>query len=93
MKTRNLTQIHAQNDPISHRIHGFSFRDFDDEDEIQDVISPYSLDQFLISNTPQMQKCVKKLKKSKDSQIMVSRQFDLLENPRVDFRCEEQFSL
>ena len=39
---------------------------------IQDVISPYSLDQFLISNTPRTQKHVKKVKKSKDSQIVVS---------------------
>ena len=34
---------------------------------IQDVISPYSLDQFLISNAPQTQKRVKKAKKSNDS--------------------------
>ena len=40
------------------------------------MISPYSLDQFLISNTPQTRKRVKKVKKSKDSQIGVSRQFD-----------------
>ena len=76
MKTHNLTQSRAQINPINRRIHGFSFRDFEDEDGIQDVISPYSIDQFLISNTPQMQKCVKKVKKSKDSQIVVSRQFD-----------------
>ena len=66
MKTRNLTQSRAQNDPINCRIHGYPFRDFEDEDGIQDVISPYSLDQFLISNTPRTQKQVKKLKKSKD---------------------------
>ena len=67
MKTHNLTQSHARNDPINHRIPGFSFRDFEDEDGIQDVISLYSLDQFLISNTRQMKKRVKKVKKSKDS--------------------------
>ena len=44
MKTRNLSQSRARNDPINHRIHGFSFRDFEDKDRIQDVISPYSLD-------------------------------------------------
>ena len=76
MKTHNLTQSRARNDPINHQIHSFSFRDFEDEDGIQDVISPYSLDQFLISNTPRTQKRVKKVKKSKDSQIVVSRQFD-----------------
>ena len=73
MKTRNLTQSRALNDPINRRIHGFSFRNFEDEDGIQDVISPCSLDQFLISNTHRTQKRVKKVKKSKDSQIVVSR--------------------
>ena len=76
MKTCNLTRSRARNDPINRRIHDFSFRDFEDKDDIQDVISPYSLDQFLISSTPRTRKCVKKVKKSKDSQIVVSRQFD-----------------
>ena len=49
--------------------------------------------EFLISNTPRMQKRVKKVKKSKDSQIVASRQFNLLENPRVDFRREEHSNL
>ena len=73
MTTRNLTQSRAQNDLINRRIHGFSFHDLENEDVIQDVISPYSFDQILISNTPRTQKWVKKLKKSKDSQIVVSR--------------------
>ena len=93
MKTCTLTQSHARNDPINHRIHGFSFYDFEDEDGVQDVISPYSFDQILISNTPWTQKWVKKLKKSKDSQIVVSRQFDLLKNLRMIFRCEEHSNL
>ena len=76
MKTHNLTQSHARNDLINRRIHGFSFHDFEDEDGVQDVISPYSLDQILISNTPRTRKRVKKLNKSKDSQIVVSRQFN-----------------
>ena len=76
MKTCNLTQSCTRNDPINHRIQGFSFRDFEDEDGIQDVISPYSLDQFMNSNTPWTQKHVKKVKKSKDSQIVVCGQFD-----------------
>ena len=83
MKTRNLTQSRARNDLINRHIHGFSFRDFEDEDGIQDVISTCSLDQFLISNTPRTRKRVKKVKKSKDSHIVVSRQFDLLKNPMV----------
>ena len=65
MKTRNLTQSRARNDLINRRIHGYSFHDFKDEDDIPDVISPNSLDQILISNTPRTQKRVKKLKKSK----------------------------
>ena len=76
MKTRNLTQSRAWNDPINRRIHGYSFRYFEDEDGVQDVYSLYSLDQILISNAPQMQKRVKKAKKLKDSRIVVSRQFD-----------------
>ena len=88
MKTGNLTQSRAKNDLINRRIHGYSFHDLEDEEGVQDVISPYSLDQILISNTPRMWKPVNKLKKSKDSQIVVSRQFDLLENPRMPLRRE-----
>ena len=51
---------------------------------IQDVISPYSLNQFLISNTPRMQKHVNKVKKSKDSRIVVSRQFDFTRKSKVN---------
>ena len=93
MKTGNLTQSHAQNDPINRRIHGFSFRDFKNEDGIQDVISPHSFNQILISNTPPTRKWVKNLEKSKDSHIVVSRQFDLLENPRIHFSCEKHLNL
>ena len=93
MKTRNLTQSRAQNDPINRQIHGFSFPDFEDEDGIQDVISPYSLDQILISNTPRTWKRVKKQKKSKDSQIVVSRQFGFLKNLRMVLRLEEHSNL
>ena len=49
---------------------------------IQDVTSPYSLDQFLISSTPQTPKHVKKAKKSKDSQIVVSRQSDFTQKSK-----------
>ena len=76
MKTRNLTQNSPLNDPINRWMHGFSFRDFEYEDGVQDVISPYPLDQFSISNTPRMWKRVKKGKKLIDSWIVVSRQFD-----------------
>ena len=53
--------------------------------EIQDVISPYSLDQFLISSTPQTWKRVKKRKKSNDTSIVVSRQFDLSRKSKGEF--------
>ena len=49
---------------------------------IQDVISPYSLDQFLISNAPWTRKHVNKAKKSNDSRIVVSRQFDFTQKSK-----------
>ena len=67
MTTRNLTQSSPRNDPINRRMHGFSFRDFEDEDGVQDVIDPYPLDQFSISNAPRTRKCVKKRNKSMDA--------------------------
>ena len=73
MKTRNLTQISPLNDPINRRMHGYSFRDFEDKDDVQDVISPCPLDQFFISNTLRTRKRVKKGKESIDSWIVVSR--------------------
>ena len=59
MKTRNLTQSSLRNDPINRRIHGFLFRVFEDEIEVQDVISPLSFDQTLISSIPWLRKCIK----------------------------------
>ena len=64
MKTRNLTQISLRNDPINLRMHGFSFRIFEDEIEVQDVISLKSLDQTLISSIPWMRKCINNTRKS-----------------------------
>ena len=52
MKSCNTTQISFRNDPINRRMHGFSFHIFEDEDGVQDMISPSSLDQFLISDAP-----------------------------------------
>ena len=40
-------------------MHGFSFRVFEDEIEVEDVISPLSLDQILISSIPWMRKGIK----------------------------------
>ena len=67
MKTCNLTQSSLRNDPIIRRMHGFSFRVFEDEIEVQDVISPRSPDQNLISSTPWTRKRVKNMKKSNDT--------------------------
>ena len=47
MKTGNLTQSSPRNDPINRQMQGFSFRIFEDEDGVQDVIFSFSLDQTL----------------------------------------------
>ena len=80
MQTHNLTQSSLRNDPINRRMHGFSFRIFEDEVEVQDVISPRSLDQILISSTPWMRKRVKNARKLIGAEIMVYKQFDYLKN-------------
>ena len=85
MKTRNLTQSSLRNDPINHRMHGFSLRVFEDEIEVQDVISPQSLDQIPISSILWTRKRVKNARKSIGAQIVVSKQFDYLENSRAVF--------
>ena len=90
MKTWNLTQSSLRNDPINCRMHGFSFHVFEDKIEVEDVISPRSFVQILISSTPWTQKWVKNGKKSNGTQIVVSRQFDYLENSRAVFSIEEQ---
>ena len=59
---------------------------------IQDVISPYSLAQFLISNAPPMRKRVKKANKSYDSRIVVSRQFDFTKKFKGKFSSWRTFS-
>ena len=93
MKTRNLTQSSLRNDPINRRMHGFSFRIFEEEDEVQDVISPHSFNQILISNPPRTRKRVKKRSKSMDAWIVVSRQFDFTRKSKGTFLFEEQFYL
>ena len=85
MKKSNLTQSSLQNDPINRQMHGFSFRIFEDKVEVQDVISPRSLDQILISSTPWTHKRVKNAMKSIGTRIVVSKQFNYLENSRASF--------
>ena len=86
MKTRNLTQSTPWNDPINYRMHGYSFHDLEDEDGVQDVISPHSFYQFWISNAPQMRKCVKKRNKLMDAWIVVFKQFDFTRKSKCSFR-------
>ena len=50
MKSRNLTQSSLRNDPINLRMQGFSFRIFEDESGVHEVISSFSLDQSLNSS-------------------------------------------
>ena len=69
MKTHNLTQSSLRNDRINRRMHGFSFRVSEDEIEVQDVISPRSLDKILISSIPWTRKRVKNMNKSNGTQI------------------------
>ena len=59
MKSRNLTQSSLRNDPINRRMQGLSFRIFEDESGVQDVISSFSFDQNLISSIQLKRKWVK----------------------------------
>ena len=93
MKTGNLTQNRARNDPINRQMHGYSLCNFEDEDGIQDVISPYSLDQFLISNTPRMQKVSRRQRNQKTLRLWCLDNSISLENPRVSFRREDHLDL
>ena len=74
-------------------MHGFSFHVFEDKDGVQDVISPRSLDQISISNTPRMRKCIKKRFKPMDAWIGVSKQFDFTQKSKGILVHEEQFNL
>ena len=58
MKSGNLTQSSLRNDPINRRMQGFSFRIFEDESGVQDVISSFSLDQSLNSSVQWKRKWV-----------------------------------
>ena len=60
---------------------------------IQDVISPYSFDQFLISSTPRMWKRVKKRMNQLTVELWCLDSSINLKNPRVFLRREEQLYL
>ena len=53
-------------------MHGFSFCIFEDEIEVQDVISLKSLDQNPISSAPQMRKCIKNTRNQMAHELGVS---------------------
>ena len=63
MKTNNLTQISLQNDPINRQMQGFSFRIFEDESGVQDLISSNSLNQSLQLNIQWKRKWVANIEK------------------------------
>ena len=54
----NLTQSSLRNDPINRRMQGYSFRIFEDEDGVQDVISPFSFNKILILSIQSTRKWV-----------------------------------
>ena len=58
---------------------------------IQDVISPYSLDQFFDFKCSSNAETVKNVKKSIDSQIVVSRQFDFTKKSKGEFPSQRTF--
>ena len=91
MKKCNLTQISLRNDTINRRMHDFSFRVFEDEIDVQDVIFPLSFNQTLISNGLWMQKCIKNTRKlnwhlNGVSTVRISQNFK-----GSSFRCEELY--
>ena len=59
MKSRNLTQSSLRNDAINRRMQGYSFRIFENEDEVPDVISSSSFNQSLILSIQLKRKRVK----------------------------------
>ena len=60
---------------------------------IQELISPYSLNKILLSNTLWTQKLTQKRLGARDSRILVSRQFNYLTNPRMIYNVEEHLNL
>ena len=57
MKTHNLTQSRARNDPINRRMHGYSFRDFEDKNwhlRCDFSLLPRSISDFKCSSDAEM---------------------------------------
>ena len=91
MKTRNLTQSSLRNDPINRWMHGFSFWVFEDKIEVQDVISPLSLDKTLILSISWMQKCIKNTRNQLAHEIGVWTVWISQNFKRPSFHREEQY--
>ena len=85
MKTRNLTQSSLLNDPINCWMHGFSFRLFEDEIEVRDVISPLSLSQSNLDFKHSLDaETSQEYEEIKLALELVSGQFEFLKNSRVN---------
>ena len=80
MKTSNLTQSSLRNDPINRRMHGFSFLIFEDEIEVQDVISSRSNFDFKHSLDAETSQEHEEIKLALE---LVSGQFEFLEDSRA----------
>ena len=88
-KLRNLTQSGPRNDPINRRMQGYSFRIFEDEDEVQDVNSSFSLDQILILSIHWKRKWVKNaLEQTTRDLELLYKEYSKIERERV-LRREE----
>ena len=68
MKTRFLTQDSARIDPIPCWIKGFSFMNSKTIVGVQELISPYSLNEILLSNTLWTQESIES-KRFKDFRV------------------------
>ena len=91
MKTRSLTQISLQNDPINRRMHVFRSEFLKTKIEVQDVISSFSLDQSLISSIQWMRKYIKNTRKQTAHEMMVYTNQIWRKSTGDSFRREEQF--
>ena len=74
-------------------MHGFSFRIFEYEIEVQDVISPRCLNQSLITSILWMRKQVKNMKKSNGTRIwcLGSSNFSKIQGPSFPFAKNNAF--
>ena len=95
MKSRNLTQSSIRNDPFNRRMQGYSFRIFEDEDGVQDVISSSSFNKSLILSIQMTRKSVKNTleQTARELEFYTERIWRLIANPssaaKNDFKKNE----